>query len=110
MLSTLLNEMDGVGVKSSEQRTENWAGDDQVVVLAATNRVDMIDAAILRPGRIDRMIEVRLPNLAEREDVLRTRHERNAVVRMEYKTFGWRVREPVVRIFRNGAVGQVWKR
>eukprot|EP00938_MAST-03A_sp_MAST-3A-sp1_P006985 g6985.t1 len=71
MLSTLLNEMDGVGTKSSEQRSENWAGDDQVVILAATNRVDMIDAAILRPGRIDRMIEVRLPNLAEREDILR---------------------------------------
>ena len=71
MLSTLLNEMDGVGTKSTERSGDADGDDDGVVVLAATNRVDMIDAAILRPGRIDRMIEVCFPGVIEREDILR---------------------------------------
>ena len=49
-LCQLLNEMDGV-----ESRA-------QVIVVAATNRLDIIDSALLRPGRFDRLIYVPLPS------------------------------------------------
>lgn len=85
MLSTLLNEMDGVGMSdrseddddgtevssslsiASSRRNDRPPPD--VVIIAATNRVDMIDAAVLRPGRIDRMIHVRPPNEDERTSI-----------------------------------------
>ena len=53
-LNALLTEMDGFGTNSG------------VIVLAATNRVDMLDTALLRAGRFDRQIHVDLPDLAER--------------------------------------------
>lgn len=43
-----------------------------VFVIAATNRPDIIDPAMLRPGRLDRVLYVDLPNLQEREEILRT--------------------------------------
>lgn len=58
MLSQLLMEMDGV---------EELHG---VVVLAATNRIDMIDFALLRPGRFDLIITVSLPDQEERAEIL----------------------------------------
>lgn len=42
-----------------------------VVVLAATNRPDRVDAALLRPGRFDRLLHVPLPDAAGREAILR---------------------------------------
>jgi len=59
ILSTLLNEMDGI-VSSTG-----------LLVLAATNRVDMIDDALLRPGRFDRLIHVPLPCMEDRVEILR---------------------------------------
>ena len=56
-LNALLTEMDGFGTNSG------------VIVLAATNRVDMLDKALLRAGRIDRQIHVDLPDLAERKAI-----------------------------------------
>jgi len=58
-LNQLLTEMDGF------DPTEG------IVVLAATNRPDVLDPALLRPGRFDRQITIPLPNLAEREAILR---------------------------------------
>lgn len=58
-LNELLSAMDG------------FAGDTGVVVLAATNRADVLDEALLRPGRFDRRIPVTLPEVQEREDILR---------------------------------------
>ncbi len=58
-LMQLLNEMDGFDER----------GD--VSVIAATNRVDMLDDAILRPGRFDRLIEVPAPDQAGREQIFR---------------------------------------
>ena len=57
-LCQLLNEMDGV-----ESRAK-------VIVIAATNRLDIIDSALLRPGRFDRLIKVPLPNLEARKHIL----------------------------------------
>ena len=56
-LNALLTEMDGFGTNSG------------VIVLAATNRVDMLDGALLRAGRFDRQIHVDLPDLAERKAI-----------------------------------------
>eukprot|EP01034_Spumella_vulgaris_P022298 gene22298-28414_t len=59
VLSQLLTELDGIhGLK-------------QVIVLAATNRPDMLDAALIRPGRIDRKIYVPPPDSLSREQILR---------------------------------------
>ena len=56
-LNALLTEMDGFGTNSG------------VIILAATNRVDMLDGALLRAGRFDREIHVDLPDLNERKDI-----------------------------------------
>ena len=58
VLSTLLNEMDGVSATA------------QIVLIGATNRPDALDAALLRPGRFDEVIEVPLPDAAGRAQVL----------------------------------------
>ena len=56
-LNALLTEMDGFGNNSG------------VIILAATNRADMLDSALLRAGRFDRQIHVDLPDLNERKEV-----------------------------------------
>ena len=56
-LNQLLTEMDGFGTNAG------------VIVLAATNRVDILDKALMRAGRFDRQIEVGLPDLHEREEI-----------------------------------------
>ncbi|GAA6411869.1 ATP-dependent zinc metalloprotease FtsH [Blautia hominis] len=58
-LNQLLTEMDG------------FDGSKGVVILAATNRPDSLDAALLRPGRFDRRIPVELPDLQGREEILK---------------------------------------
>ncbi len=58
-LNQLLVEMDG------------FADNEGVVVLAATNRVDILDPALLRPGRFDRQIYVGLPDIKGREEILK---------------------------------------
>ena len=63
-LNQLLVEMDGFG------------SHEGIVVIAATNRADVLDPALLRPGRFDRQIQVNRPNLKGREDILKV-HARN---------------------------------
>lgn len=63
-LNQLLVEMDGFGVNEG------------IIVLAATNRVDILDPAILRPGRFDRKITVSPPDVGGREDILKV-HAKN---------------------------------
>jgi len=48
---------------------DGFATDTSVIVLAATNRADILDNALTRPGRFDRQIEVTLPNLEERAQI-----------------------------------------
>ena len=57
-LNQLLVEMDGFGVNEG------------IIVMAATNRVDILDPAILRPGRFDRKISVQTPDVRGREEIL----------------------------------------
>ena len=61
LLSQLLTELDGVGTSSTTTR---------VIVVGATNRPDLLDNALVRPGRIDRMIYVGLPDEESRKRIL----------------------------------------
>ena len=63
-LNQLLVEMDGFGANEG------------IIVLAATNRVDILDPAIMRPGRFDRKISVNRPDVGGREDILKV-HAKN---------------------------------
>lgn len=63
-LNQLLVEMDGFGVNEG------------IIVMAATNRVDIIDPAILRPGRFDRKVAVGTPDVGGREEILKV-HAKN---------------------------------
>ncbi|KAA8490767.1 Spermatogenesis-associated protein 5 [Porphyridium purpureum] len=67
VLAQLLTELDGISGRSHNQG---------ILMLAATNRPDTIDTALLRPGRIDRMIYVGLPTCAERREILRVHTKR----------------------------------
>ena len=66
-LNQLLTEMDGFGANEG------------IIVIAATNRADVLDPALLRPGRFDRQVVVGLPDPKEREEILRV-HARNKVL------------------------------
>jgi hypothetical protein len=91
-----IDELDAVGTKRFDseksgdrevQRTmlellnqlDGFASDDRVKVLAATNRVDVLDPALLRSGRLDRKIEFPLPNEEARAQILRI-HSRKMTV------------------------------
>ena len=62
MLAQLLTEMDGVEYLQD------------VLVVAATNRPDMIDKALLRPGRFDRLIYIPLPDDKAREEIFKVKN------------------------------------
>jgi len=74
-LNQILTEMDG------------FDNDTNVIVMWATNRVDVLDKALLRPGRFDRKITVNLPNLSDREQILQV-HSRNKKIseNVDYKS------------------------
>ncbi|MDF0680486.1 MAG: AAA family ATPase [Candidatus Nitrosocosmicus sp.] len=59
MMSQILTEMDGI---------ENLDG---VFVIGATNRIDLIDGALLRPGRFDRIIEIPVPSVNSRRQIVK---------------------------------------
>ncbi len=63
-LNQILTEMDG------------FENETNVIVMAATNRPDVLDPALLRPGRFDRRVVVDMPSLEDREDILKV-HARN---------------------------------
>jgi len=63
-LNQLLVEMDGFGINEG------------IIILAATNRPDILDPALLRPGRFDRQVVVDIPDVKGREDILKV-HARN---------------------------------
>lgn len=63
----LFNEMDGFKEKSG------------IKILAATNRIDVLDAAILRPGRFDRIIEIPVPEIEARKEILKIHAKKMAL-------------------------------
>jgi cell division protease FtsH len=65
-LNQLLTEMDGFGANEG------------IIIIAATNRPDVLDPALLRPGRFDRQVTVNLPDAKEREEILKV-HARNKI-------------------------------
>ena len=65
-LNQLLTEMDGFGANEG------------IIIIAATNRPDVLDPALLRPGRFDRQVTVNLPDAKEREEILNV-HARNKI-------------------------------
>ena len=65
-LNQLLTEMDGFGANEG------------IIIIAATNRPDVLDPALLRPGRFDRQVTVNLPDIKGREEILQV-HARNKV-------------------------------
>ncbi len=71
-LNQILIEMDGFDARSN------------VIVLAATNRPDMLDPALIRPGRFDRRISIPLPDLNDREEIIKI-HMRGKVVDEDIK-------------------------
>jgi len=74
-LNQILTEMDG------------FDNETNVIVIGATNRADVLDKALLRPGRFDRKITVGLPNLSDREAILKV-HARNKKIdkNIDYKS------------------------
>ena len=66
-LNQLLTEMDGFGANEG------------IIIIAATNRPDVLDPALLRPGRFDRQVTVNLPDVKGREEILKV-HARNKVL------------------------------
>ena len=65
-LNQLLTEMDGFGANEG------------IIIIAATNRADVLDPALLRPGRFDRQVTVNLPDVRGREEILEV-HARNKI-------------------------------
>ena len=66
-LNQLLTEMDGFGANEG------------IIIIAATNRADVLDPALLRPGRFDRQVKVNLPDVKGREEILEV-HARNKIL------------------------------
>lgn len=66
-LNQLLTEMDGFGANEG------------IIIIAATNRPDVLDPALLRPGRFDRQVTVALPDIKAREDILKV-HAKNKIL------------------------------
>ncbi len=80
-LNQLLTEMDGFG--------EN----EGIIIIAATNRPDVLDPALLRPGRFDRQVTVSLPDSKEREQILAV-HAKNKVLASDVNLTNLSLRTP----------------
>lgn len=79
ILSQLLIEMDGINSKN------------EIIIIGATNRPDMIDNALLRPGRFDRLLYVKLPDLETRTEIFKIYSKKSKAVVLsdgDYKELG----------------------
>lgn len=73
VVNTLLTELDGLHNNLSGEHSLNAKNaQDQIFIIAATNRIDIIDPGLLRPGRFDKIIYIPLPNLEDRVKILYT--------------------------------------
>ena len=73
-LNQLLNEMDG------------FEENDRIIVVAATNLASSLDPALQRPGRFDHKIEVTLPNLEDRKEIVKI-HLKNVSIKIIYPLY-----------------------
>ena len=80
-LNQLLTEMDGFG--------EN----EGIIIIAATNRPDVLDPALLRPGRFDRQVTINLPDAKAREEILKV-HAKNKIIDKNIKLDNLSLRTP----------------
>ncbi len=80
-LNQLLTEMDGFGANEG------------IIIIAATNRADVLDPALLRPGRFDRQVTVNLPDVKGREEILEV-HARNKILDKNIKLANLAKRTP----------------
>ena len=80
-LNQLLTEMDGFGANEG------------IIIIAATNRPDVLDPALLRPGRFDRQVTVSLPDANEREQILKV-HAKNKILSSDVKLSSIAARTP----------------
>lgn len=80
-LNQLLTEMDGFGANEG------------IIIIAATNRPDVLDPALLRPGRFDRQVTVNLPDTKEREEILKV-HAKNKILAENVKLENISARTP----------------
>ena len=80
-LNQLLTEMDGFGVNEG------------IIIMATTNSADVLDPALLRPGRFDRQVTVDLPDVREREEILKV-HAKNKVIAPSVKLSNLAKRTP----------------
>ncbi|MDE1548237.1 ATP-dependent zinc metalloprotease FtsH [Jeotgalibaca caeni] len=88
-IDTIGKKRDGAGFSGNDEREQTlnqllaemdgFESNKGVVILAATNRPESLDAALLRPGRFDRRVPVELPDLRGREDILRV-HAKNYIM------------------------------
>ena len=92
-LNQLLVEMDGFGINEG------------IIVMAATNRVDVLDPAILRPGRFDRQVAVSAPDMRGREAILKV-HARNKPLAEDVDLM--QIAQTTARIYRR-RVGEPFK-
>lgn len=77
-LNALLTEMSG------------FNDNDGIIVVAATNRIDILDEALLRPGRFDRQIEVNLPDVNGRYKILKLHSENKPIAKdVDLKNWLW---------------------
>ncbi|MDO5041015.1 MAG: ATP-dependent zinc metalloprotease FtsH [Peptoniphilus sp.] len=85
-IDTIGKKRDGMGIGGNDEREQTlnqllsemdgFEGKDGVVILAATNRPETLDPALLRPGRFDRRVPVELPDLAGRTAILKVHAEK----------------------------------
>ena len=80
-LNQLLTEMDGFGANEG------------IIIIAATNRPDVLDPALLRPGRFDRQVTVNLPDTEEREAILKV-HAKNKIINKDVNLNNLSLRTP----------------
>ena len=88
-IDTIGKKRDGAGIGGNDEREQTlnqllsemdgFDGTTGIIVLAATNRPETLDAALLRPGRFDRRIPVELPDLKSRETILKV-HAKNVMM------------------------------
>ncbi|ORY49785.1 AAA-domain-containing protein [Rhizoclosmatium globosum] len=109
ILAQLVQEMDALGVSKENEDAP------QVVVLAATNYPALMDATLLRPGRIDRLIAVRAPNLSQRASIFRVYASKTPCRDgIDWTEWARRVKGLLVLVFQScsvkpvGCVGALW--